>query len=319
LRLGRSDVGPEYNSGLGHEGIGVAGSGSGAMGIKFRCPNGHKLNVKSFLAGKRGVCPDCGTTFRIPEEPGGSDILALPLPSTRSGNGQPDSQPQPAGEAFNFDFAASAPSAAAVKGPAAPVAPSPTVAPVVKPAATVPVGSPVASGIPLPTSPATVPASVTAPGVVPAAVPQSFPAGIARPAAVPTGAPTVGDPIAEAPAAIWYVRPPSGGQYGPARGDIMRKWIAEGRVSGDSLVWREGWTDWRSAGQLFPSLASPPSAASVVSVASVTTAPQSARSASRYPARKKGGSGLAIAALVGLILVCVALVVVLVVVLARQA
>ncbi|HVT26869.1 MAG TPA: hypothetical protein VHE81_02515 [Lacipirellulaceae bacterium] len=36
------------------------------MGIRFSCPNGHKLNVKAFLAGKRGVCPHCGTKFLIP-------------------------------------------------------------------------------------------------------------------------------------------------------------------------------------------------------------------------------------------------------------
>jgi hypothetical protein len=30
------------------------------MGIRFNCPSGHKLNVKEFLAGKRGVCPQCG-------------------------------------------------------------------------------------------------------------------------------------------------------------------------------------------------------------------------------------------------------------------
>ena len=65
------------------------------------------------------------------------------------------------------------------------------------------------------------------------------------------------DPIDEAPQAIWYVRPPSGGQYGPARGDIMRKWMGEGRVSPDSLVWREGWDDWRTAAEAFPSLGGP--------------------------------------------------------------
>src|SRR3954454_10101863 len=36
------------------------------MGIRFSCPNGHKLNVKTFLAGKRGVCPQCGAKFEIP-------------------------------------------------------------------------------------------------------------------------------------------------------------------------------------------------------------------------------------------------------------
>jgi hypothetical protein len=63
------------------------------------------------------------------------------------------------------------------------------------------------------------------------------------------------DPIAEAPHAVWYVRPASGNQFGPAAGDIMRRWIAEGRVAGDSLVWREGWADWKSASTIFPDLA----------------------------------------------------------------
>ena len=38
------------------------------MGIKFHCPNGHKLNVKAFLAGKRGICPKCHVRMRIPME-----------------------------------------------------------------------------------------------------------------------------------------------------------------------------------------------------------------------------------------------------------
>ncbi len=65
------------------------------------------------------------------------------------------------------------------------------------------------------------------------------------------------DPIAEAPGAVWYVRPPTGGQFGPADGKIMRRWLTEGRVSADALVWREGWPDWRSAGPVFPALEGP--------------------------------------------------------------
>jgi hypothetical protein len=47
------------------------------MGIRFSCPNGHKLNVKAFLAGKRGVCPHCGAKFVIPtqESPLGAQDL----------------------------------------------------------------------------------------------------------------------------------------------------------------------------------------------------------------------------------------------------
>jgi hypothetical protein len=36
------------------------------MGIRFSCPNGHHLHVKSFLAGKRGICPHCDVRFEIP-------------------------------------------------------------------------------------------------------------------------------------------------------------------------------------------------------------------------------------------------------------
>ena len=38
------------------------------MGIRFFCPNGHKLNVKEFQAGRRGICPFCGAKIRIPTE-----------------------------------------------------------------------------------------------------------------------------------------------------------------------------------------------------------------------------------------------------------
>ncbi len=36
------------------------------MGIRFFCPNGHKLNVKEHLAGKTGFCPECGARLVIP-------------------------------------------------------------------------------------------------------------------------------------------------------------------------------------------------------------------------------------------------------------
>ncbi len=49
------------------------------------------------------------------------------------------------------------------------------------------------------------------------------------------------------PTSTWYVRPPSGGQYGPADGDTLRDWIKEGRVASNSLLWRDGWPQWREA------------------------------------------------------------------------
>ncbi len=73
-------------------------------------------------------------------------------------------------------------------------------------------------------------------------------------------APALGprDPFLEAPAAQWYVRHASGQQYGPAPAPTMQKWLAEGRVPGDGMVWREGWPDWLVASLVFPQLSAPP-------------------------------------------------------------
>jgi len=57
--------------------------------------------------------------------------------------------------------------------------------------------------------------------------------------------------IIEAPGANWYVRPPAGGQYGPAPANIFCEWLTENRVTRDSLVWRDGWPQWLVAGDIF--------------------------------------------------------------------
>src|ERR1700709_726477 len=67
------------------------------MGIRVYCPNGHKLNVKAFLAGKKGICPHCGSKFEIPagapadqHEPAGhpelgNEIAAAAMPAAHAG------------------------------------------------------------------------------------------------------------------------------------------------------------------------------------------------------------------------------------------
>jgi hypothetical protein len=57
--------------------------------------------------------------------------------------------------------------------------------------------------------------------------------------------------IAEAPQAVWYVRPPSGGQFGPADSTIFYQWMKENRVAREALVWRDGWPQWMIAGEAF--------------------------------------------------------------------
>ena len=56
------------------------------MGIRFYCPNGHKLNVKDFQAGRNGICPFCGSKMQIP------------LESTRPSSHQRQSQSQEGGD-----------------------------------------------------------------------------------------------------------------------------------------------------------------------------------------------------------------------------
>ncbi len=261
------------------------------MGIKFLCPNGHKMNVKAFLAGKRGKCPKCGASVRIPQETPASDSGEDLLGDAA----EPNSAPSTA-------VAVSVAPAPAVAAPATSY-PVPTVRPVL------PVGAPA-----IPTVPA------MTPGYQPAG-----PAALRGPQPISAPVPMGVDPIAQAPNSIWYVRPPSGGQYGPARGDIMRKWVSEGRVSGDSLVWREGFPEWKSAAQLFPSLAGvgtaatptagpPPSPAEPAEVPKVTRA---VRKLNAYEAKKSQGNGMAIAILVLLGIICVALVIGLAVVLSH--
>jgi hypothetical protein len=138
------------------------------MGIRFFCPNGHKLNVKEFQAGQKGICPFCGVKMDIP------------LESTRPSSSEPPQRPSDQ----------------------------------------------------TPPTPAT---TAAAPSI--------------GSSAVATFAPV--DPLTESGRAVWYVRPAAGGQFGPAAAEVMRTWLTEGRIGADTLVWHEGWRDWREAGDVF--------------------------------------------------------------------
>lgn len=164
------------------------------MGIKFRCPNGHKLNVKSHQAGKKGYCPKCETQVDVP------------LTSQRKGKAERAAE-------------RAAAKAAKANPPSTPVATAPGM----------PVATRIAPSTEMPT--ATLP---TAPSLA------------------------TNDPIAANPELVWYVRPPNGNQFGPAKGELLLTWIKEGRVGPDSLVWQEGWPDWKPAAETFSQLAAPP-------------------------------------------------------------
>jgi hypothetical protein len=110
------------------------------------------------------------------------------------------------------------------------------------------------------------------------------------------------DPFAESPDAMWYVRPSSGGQFGPASANLFRQWMGEGRVSGDSWIWRQGWEDWQPAFRLFPNLAVTPDSAGINS-SSVPPSTTSRTRAAYMKARKRRTIWTSIGLIVGTLIV----------------
>lgn len=181
------------------------------MGVRFSCHGCRKpLNIKNELAGRRGVCPECGLRFRIPKEDADFSVpLEEPRQSRISG------RHSSAGNQGNASHVASD------------------------------------SGV------ATLEAVQTA-AVLSAADAQS----VSNDPLASDSNPVVADPIASAiddiatdDSATWYVRPPSGGQYGPANGETLKSWIVEGRVARNALLWRDGWPQWREASEAMPQIA----------------------------------------------------------------
>lgn len=150
------------------------------MGIRFHCPNGHRLNVKSELAGKKAICPDCGARLVVP---------AAGAASAESSIHQ--------GAAVGHPVAADGAGESRIIAAAAPsVVLRHAVSPTVQ--------------------------SNEAPRAV---------AASRQPRTV----------------VVWYVRPASGGQFGPIDENELCAWIADGRVVADTYVWRAGWPDWMKA------------------------------------------------------------------------
>ena len=177
------------------------------MGIRFVCEScSHKLHVKTFLAGKLGICPHCDARVRIPETLESSSQTQVAAALTAANDRPREVAGPTTGEVKSVPVVADARDVSVVE-------------------------------------------------------PSSLNQQVAEPPTLPVtqGPPSVEeiDPINEAPAANWYVRPPSGGQFGPASGEVLRSWISEGRVTADSLVWREGWEDWVAAESRFSSLGGP--------------------------------------------------------------
>jgi len=99
----------------------------------------------------------------------------------------------------------------------------------------------------------------------------------------------------------------------------MRKWMGEGRVSPDSLVWREGWQDWQLAADAFPSLGAavtPPMPAPVTPAAYAASGTPAYSAGSLRP-KRRNSTAMALTIVVLLGLMCLALFVTLVLVLLK--
>ncbi len=270
------------------------------MGIRFLCPNGHKLNVKAFLAGRRGICPFCGAKFQIPAESTLQPSQSSPTDNSPMGAGAPTVVDGPGG-GFEEDLETHVQQPEQSAPDATPAAWSgPQVSP------TVPEESadgPTQDTQPVPHDTTDLEEGVAA--IASEADSQRPTEDQPEPAPMTATSPQLSslpDPLAETPSAVWYVRPPSGGQFGPAQADMMRGWLTEGRVSPETLVWREGWADWQEAGSVFPDLQSPSvsPAAPPVAMEDGANAAYSYRTGSRR--RKKGPSMGLIVALVAVVL-----------------
>ncbi|MEO1523941.1 MAG: GYF domain-containing protein [Planctomycetota bacterium] len=188
------------------------------MGIRFSCHGcGKPLNIKTELAGRRGVCPDCQIRFRIPLK---DAEYSTPIESgSQSASVSTESA---VGSAVAAVLPEVATGSAAVAEPQA--------------------GEFVSESADL-AQPSPVPTSTTPTAAQPS----------------PSVASTTGsiiDALASDSDATWYVRPPSGGQYGPATGEVLKSWIEEGRVARNALLWRDGWLQWRDASEALPEIAS---------------------------------------------------------------
>jgi hypothetical protein len=298
------------------------------MGIRFTCPVCEKrIHVKSFLAGKRGICPKCGGKVQIPtQSTAGRHAVASVasggvVASAGSGHSQQSDAeagpPVPPGGYATvspvYPQASASPALASGPAPVTPAAVSDASIPTAVPGApSAAVSSGPNSSNPVSNNPAPTGIAQARPAHLATAAPVA-PAQVARPAA---------DPLAEAPQAKWYVRPPSGGQFGPAAADCMRRWVDEGRVSADSLVWREGWSDWKKSSDVFPEIGAIPSAPAAPmppadgGLAVATGFPATAPTATARPLRrKKKSNAMAIGMLVTLSIVAVGLLVGLMIVL----
>jgi phage FluMu protein Com len=207
------------------------------VGIRFRCHQcGYELHVKDFQGGKRSKCPECETKFRIPAE---STDYSIPLDNPLRDDSSASTSQIP-----DIQASQTQPSQVHSAGRLA-VGTLPT------------------------TSSITSTSSFDSEPQVGAQESELQNLDSVSDSAVPA----TPQAILEAPGATWYVRPPAGGQYGPAPADIFCEWLTESRVTRDSLVWRDGWPQWLVASEVFADYFGPAQPPTVPDATGLVAAP----------------------------------------------
>lgn len=186
------------------------------MGIVAFCPQGHRVKVKDQLAGRKGICPTCGTRFRIP--PAAAVPPAAPAPL-------------PVATIISLDAAIAArlPRALPLNAPAVAAGLTPAAAP-----ATASVVAPVM-------------ADTAATAAVDAADDSDMFAEEAE-----EHEPRMHPVIAERPDLAWCLALPGGTASEPLTSDALQAWLDARRATGAELVWRADWPDWRPIARVFP-------------------------------------------------------------------
>ena len=206
------------------------------MGIRFACHVCNKqLNIKRDLAGRRGVCPQCQSRFRIPmddtEHSSPVDAVRMVHPNVTKSSEQAGSQSSAAqfGVSVGQDGGTAVmPKQQMVSTSAVPNAVEQPLLNVEQPLLNV--EQPLLN------------------------VEQPL-LNVEQPLLnTDAGQLAAGSILEEEPNATWYVRPPSGGQYGPASTEELQEWISQGRVAATALLWRDGWPQWRDASEALPEM-----------------------------------------------------------------
>ncbi|MCY2984659.1 MAG: DUF4339 domain-containing protein [Planctomycetota bacterium] len=199
------------------------------MGIHFVCHHcSYALHVKDFQAGKRGKCPNCRGSFRIPANDS-SYSSALEDSSENSAVANVRNAFEHANNTVGFKQDQSSSDSVAIA------------------LAQNPVGE---KAVPSESKKTKVISSKTS--VTKTLETVAEVEAVTQESAIES--PMMPAVLSEAYDAKWFVRPPSGGQFGPAPSRLLMAWVTESRVTADSYLWREGFSDWQLASELVPEL-----------------------------------------------------------------